>query len=78
MPDGCLAVASINTEADALIKEISCLQSWKPIETDFSQIRAFSTDFGNWDNSPFINYFYFLINKFDFFDIFDLSDKFIT
>ena len=63
-------MASINTEADALIKEMSCLKSRKPIETDFGQIEAFSTDLRNWEYSPFINYFDFLINKFDFLEIF--------
>jgi len=57
---------------------MSCLKSGKLIETDFSQIRAFSIDLGNWEYSPFINYFDFLINKFDFLEIFDLIDKFIT
>ena len=57
---------------------MSFLKLGKPIETDFSQIGAFSTDLGNWEYSPFINYFDFLINKFDFLEIFDLCDKFVT
>ena len=47
-------------------------------ETDFNQMGANPTDLGIWEYSPFINYFYFLINKFDFLEIFYLSDKFIT
>ena len=35
-------------------------------ETDFNQIEANPTNLGIWEYSPFINYFYFLINKFDF------------
>ena len=47
-------------------------------ETDFSQIGANPTDLGIWEYSLSINYFDFLINKNDFLEIFDLSDKFIT
>ena len=39
-------------------------------ETNFNQIGAFSTDLGKWEYSPFIDYFYFLINNFDFLEIF--------
>ena len=46
--------------------------------TDCNQIRQDSTDLGIWGFSPFINFFYFLINIFDILEIFDLSDKFIT
>ena len=38
----------------------------KANETDFNQIGANPTDLGFWEYSPFINYFYFLINKIDF------------
>ena len=78
-PQTCVSqLSSFSSLVSAFIQGMTTPSKFEPDETDFNQIGANPIDLGIWEYSLFINYFYFLINKFDFYKIFDLSDKFIT